>query len=608
MKLKDVWTKLWSFLKMLSEDYKSLPVILLIGSFGDASIAYVSLFYSARILDRVAAGQTWESIPDILTMLILILLLGMTARACNQRLKVIRRSIGGLTEEKTSQKAFRMEYEEMEKGEVLDSFRKIRSGVNGNGGIDSQVDSMYRLLQSLWQALFALIFVANLFLQTGGGKGNVWISVLSPVLLVAVYVLLFWICLKLSAVSKRKNYEIRQLNESTNGKWIYFMQYIFMNYRVGKDIRLYEMQPLIQDLYDRMLLKILPTFLKWGRNDGIYTGYILLATQIAAGFSYFFVGLKAIYGIITIGSVLMYAGAINRFVETCRSAITEYNEIAYRMEYLQIYDQFLKRPNMHYDGTLPIEKRDDGRYEFEFQDVCFCYPGSETVVLDHINLKFTIGEKFALVGRNGAGKTTLIKLLCRLYEPTSGKILLNGIDIGLYDYDEYVQIFSVVFQDYKIFAFPLDQNVAGSEEVDEKRLWAALSQAGIAERARELPDTIHTLLYKENGDGVEISGGEAQKLAIARALYKDAPFIILDEPTAALDPLAEAEVYEQFNQMIRGKTAIYISHRMSSCKFCDDILVLDQGRIAERGTHEELISRGGIYAQLYSTQAQYYQT
>lgn len=203
-------------------------------------------------------------------------------------------------------------------------------------------------------------------------------------------------------------------------------------------------------------------------------------------------------------------------------------------------------------------------------------------------------------------KTTLIKLLCRLYDPTEGKILLNGIDIRYYDYSEYTSLFSVVFQDFKLLALPLAYNVSCAEEVEEERMWKTLKQTGMKERVERMPDKLYTLLYKNNGDGVELSGGEAQKLAIARALYKDAPFVILDEPTAALDPIAEAEVYRNFNDMIQGKTAVYISHRMSSCKFCDDIIVLDSGRIAEQGNHNKLLREEGIYATLYNAQAQYY--
>mgnify|MGYP002238890823 CR=1 FL=1 len=200
---------------------------------------------------------------------------------------------------------------------------------------------------------------------------------------------------------------------------------------------------------------------------------------------------------------------------------------------------------------------------------------------------------------NGAGKTTLIKLLLRFYEPSEGKITLNGIEIGKYDYEEYIKIFAVVFQDFRLYHFPLDENIAGSEKVDEKRVWKVIRQVGLEERVKKMKDGIHTLLYHETGDGEALSGGEAQKVAIARALYKDAPFVILDEPTAALDPVAESEIYENFNELINGKTAIYISHRMSSCKFCDTIVVLEEGTVAESGNHQTLMEKKGKYFALY---------
>lgn len=261
---------------------------------------------------------------------------------------------------------------------------------------------------------------------------------------------------------------------------------------------------------------------------------------------------------------------------------------------------------MHYDGTLPIEKRDDNRYELSFHKVSFKYPGSDNYILKDINLKFEIGEKLALVGLNGAGKTTLVKLLLRLYEPTEGEIKLNGINIEKYDYDEYVQIFSVVFQDFRLFDFPLDENIAVSENVDTDKVKKVIELVGLTELVNNMPDKEGTLLYHENGDGVSLSGGEAQKVAIARALYKDAPFVILDEPTAALDPVAEAEIYERFDTLVGGKTTIYISHRMSSCKFCDRIIVISDGTIKEEGTHSSLIQKAGLYAEMYNTQAEYY--
>ncbi len=213
-----------------------------------------------------------------------------------------------------------------------------------------------------------------------------------------------------------------------------------------------------------------------------------------------------------------------------------------------------------------------------------------------------------MVGLNGSGKTTFIKLLCRLYDPQEGVITLNGIDIKKYDYEEYMTLFSVVFQDFCVFSFPLGQNVTTSLEYDEQKVWRCLEQAGFAERAEKMPKGLDTALYKDfEEDGVEISGGEAQKIALARALYKDAPFIVLDEPTAALDPVSEHEIYERFNQFVGAKTAIYISHRLSSCRFCDQIAVFDHGRLIQTGSHDELLAdEQGKYHELWHAQAQYY--
>ena len=217
------------------------------------------------------------------------------------------------------------------------------------------------------------------------------------------------------------------------------------------------------------------------------------------------------------------------------------------------------------------------------------------------------GEKIALVGPNGAGKTTLIMLLCRLYEPTEGRILLNGKDIREYDYREYLNLFGVVFQDFKLFAMNVAENVAASEEFEEAFVWECLEKAGIKERVSKMDEGIHTQLYNVGVKGVEISGGEAQKIAIARALYKSAPFIVLDEPTSALDPVAEYEIYAGFDKLVAEKLAVYISHRMSSCRFCERILVLEKGRIAEEGNHDTLLQQDGIYAKMWNMQAKNYQ-
>ena len=376
--------------------------------------------------------------------------------------------------------------------------------------------------------------------------------------------------------------------------------------RRADDIRIGHLDHFLDVQFGKAMEHFLPMYLDFARFSAITDGKNALLSLLSNFAAYLVIGARALYGVLPIGDVLLYAGSVTRAMSDLQTFLATGSEFDYINSYLSTYEDFIAQPSMAYDGTLPIEKRDDGQYEFAFHDVSFSYPGTNIPVLEHVTLSFAVGEKTALVGRNGAGKTTLIKLLCRLYEPTSGYITLNGIDIRKYSYKEYTQAFSVVFQDFHLFSLPLDENIAAGTEIDEAALQSSLAKVGLTECVQRLPQGTHTRLYNNNGAGVDLSGGEAQRTAIARALYKDAPFVILDEPTAALDPIAEAEIYEQFSQMTAGKTAVYISHRMSSCKFCDRIVVLDHGRIAEDGTHDTLLANHGIYANLYETQAQYY--
>ena len=334
---------------------------------------------------------------------------------------------------------------------------------------------------------------------------------------------------------------------------------------------------------------------------------IALLDGLLLGLALYFVASHTVLGVYAVGTFLLYRNALTQLFS---GVVFLFGAIGFTRgqdEFMEELFRYLDLPDTMYKGTLAVEKREDNRFEIEFRDVSFKYPGSEEYALRHINLKFRIGERLALVGMNGSGKTTLIKLLCRLYDPTEGTILLNGIDITRYSYDENISIFSVVFQDFKIFAFSVAENVACTPEPDRERVKAALRGVGMEERVDAMPHGMDTAITREyEDDGVDLSGGEGQKLAIARALYKDAPFLILDEPTAALDPLAEAEIYGRFDRMSENRTTVFISHRLSSCRFCDEIAVFDGGRIAERGSHETLLAQNGKYAALWNAQAQYY--
>lgn len=392
----------------------------------------------------------------------------------------------------------------------------------------------------------------------------------------------------------------------------FFGNELYMEPLRAKDVRIYEQNIMAERALDGML--------QWNRRSGrnvffmaLYPALAGVLVGLANAVCYLYVVLKAFFGAFGVGSIVQYVAVLSRLGEGWRELMYLLSDNAMYCAYLQEMFDYVDLPNRKYQGTIPVEKRvfcqdGDNEYEIEFVNVSFRYPGSETYVLKNLSVKLDIGKRLAIVGRNGSGKTTFIKLLCRLYDPTEGEIRLNGIDIRKYNYREYMSIFSVVFQDFRLFSFPLAQNVAAGREYDANRVKKCLEDAGFGERLSRMPAGIETPLYKDfEQEGVEVSGGEAQKIALARGIYRKAPFLVLDEPTAALDPIAEAEVYARFQEIAGNRTAVYISHRLSSCKFCDTILVFHQGRIVQQGTHEELVTEeSGIYSRLWNAQAQYY--
>lgn len=597
--------EMWKYLIFQTKGYRAIEVVIVIGSLCGASIAYVNSIIYAKIIDRLLLENYDGAIKMTLIMVVSIWLINMIYWACRQVFNQYVEPSRDETKKRTARKTFKMEYEEFEKEDTLLSFRKLRNGEISSGDAVTQMTSIYEFFEQIIKIVFALTFLTMLVAQASLGKNrNIIQTVIMTVILVVLFVVSFWINFRISKKIGQRKVLMSKQNEKGNAEGMYLGSVIGKE-SFAKDIRLFSIQEYLEEKSKRggMIGRV---FTEYGIFIGKNNAKFSFMVQLLAGYIYIYVSVMAMSGSVSTGEVLMYAGAIITMMTGVQKAISIYNQIVYCNEYISTYEEFINRPNMHYDGTLPIEKRDDNRYELSFHKVSFKYPGSDNYILKDINLKFEIGEKLALVGLNGAGKTTLVKLLLRLYEPTEGEIKLNGINIEKYDYDEYVQIFSVVFQDFRLFDFPLDENIAVSENVDTDKVKKVIELVGLTELVNNMPDKEGTLLYHENGDGVSLSGGEAQKVAIARALYKDAPFVILDEPTAALDPVAEAEIYERFDTLVGGKTTIYISHRMSSCKFCDRIIVISDGTIKEEGTHSSLIQKAGLYAEMYNTQAEYY--
>lgn len=605
MKMKERFHAICRFLTMVSQGNHRVLFWLLGSAFAAATLPYLSLFFSARILNLLLAKSYRACLYTVVVFLLTQYGLGLFEKICRQYLDGQKELCLARTEQKITAKALELEFEKFEKTETMDAIRRTNVSSMGSGNVGDQLIVIHTLITSLLSVLYALFFLLRLFLLSDSSRNNFFTSSFSMLALLLLCGVQLALSSRINRRSTQKKIELNQGNDHSNSVANYLVN-VMLEERRADDIRIGHLDHFLDVQFGKAMEHFLPMYLDFARFSAITDGKNALLSLLSNFAAYLVIGARALYGVLPIGDVLLYAGSVTHAMSDLQTFLATGSEFDYINSYLSTYEDFIAQPSMAYDGTLPIEKRDDGQYEFAFHDVSFSYPGANIPVLEHVTLSFAVGEKTALVGRNGAGKTTLIKLLCRLYEPTSGYITLNGIDIRKYSYKEYTQAFSVVFQDFHLFSLPLDENIAAGTEIDEAALQSSLAKVGLTDRVQQLPQGVRTRLYNNNGSGVDLSGGEAQRTAIARALYKDAPFVILDEPTAALDPIAEAEIYEQFSQMTAGKTAVYISHRMSSCKFCDRIIVLDHGRIAEDGTHDTLLANHGIYANLYETQAQYY--
>lgn len=602
-----------NILKMVSWLSKSyLPVTIIVAVL-DSLFPFINIIMPAYIIDELLGEKRISSlislvlITIILNLVVYLILNGLRSYKTLLEEYVVKR-----LDLEQSRKILVMDFEHVEDPRVHELRQKAIEGSRFNGGIYGFVERFETIVKNLMSIGISAGVVAGLFIikpiqGLDGFKAALNSPVWSPVLAVLI-VSSTLLSMLFNSRSGKLSYTLFEKVVPMNRLFTYYNGEVIGDYKNGKDIRLYGMTSML----DKKLLEFhegaLAFFIKISALEAKYAGYISVISSLITGFIYSFVSLKALIGAITIGSIMKYIGSIQKFNEGFSSLLNSFIDLRARCQYMKSYVEFFNLPYVKYRGTLPVEKRNDNEYEIEFRNVSFKYPGGDDYILKNVSIKLKIGERLAVVGMNGAGKTTFIKLLCRLYDPTEGIILLNGIDIKKYEYNEYLKLFSVVFQDFKLFAFSVEQNAAASVEADSDKVMECLDEAGIGDRVREMPRGMYTHLYKNfQEDGVEISGGEGQKIAIARALYKDAPFIILDEPTSALDPIAEFEIYSKFDKLVGSKTAIYISHRLSSCRFCHDIAVFHQGCIIERGSHDELLkNREGKYYELWHAQAQYY--
>ena len=380
------------------------------------------------------------------------------------------------------------------------------------------------------------------------------------------------------------------------------------DYSAAKDIRIFGLRPWLEDLYNRAM----DAYTAFHRKaQGVYL-WAKLADVVFAflrnGIAYaYLIGLVMSDGL-DVAEFLLFFTAVGGFTQWVTGILSGFNTL-----HRQSLDICTVRECLEYPEPFKFEngealKADKKEYEIRLEQVSFRYPGNEQDILTNINLTLHPGEKLAVVGLNGAGKTTLVKLICGFLDPTQGRVLLNGKDIREFNRADYYDMFSAVFQNFSLLAGTIATNVAGTEDnIDIGRVKECVEKAGLGRKIESLPNGCETYLNREvYEDAIMLSGGETQRLMLARALYKDAPFIVLDEPTAALDPIAESDLYQKYNEMTSGKSSIYISHRLASTRFCDRILMIDHAQISEEGTHDKLLQLGGKYAELYEVQSKYY--
>ncbi len=591
--------------------------VITLSAIVSALIPYVTVFFSARILTELTllrrADVLWKWVA---AGVFFTGLMAMLKALLSQRYETLYDDVWGRKEILFCRKMFSLDYADIDKQQTHNLRNQIRQVENWSGyGFGKVPDYFEQAVRSIIGFLSGIALTLTLFtspVPESAGKLTILNHPVFAALYAAVIVVISLLAGRIS--SKVADIYSSASEEATFGNRLFgFFGFIGNQKGRGADIRMYHQQDLVSAYWDSNIAEdafstngILGRLFR-GRL-GIFSGLSACVTTLTTGFVYIFTCLKALGGAFDIGSITQYVGAATALAANVYGLLEVLGGMKSNAPYLEKTFQFLDIPNSMYQGSLTTEKRSDRQYEVEFKNVSFRYPGSALWALKNVSMKFKVGKRLAIVGENGSGKTTFIKLLCRLYDPQEGQILLNGIDIRKYRYDDYMNIFSVVFQDFQLIAQPLGANVAGSSRYDKVKAKRALVDAGFGDRLETMPEGLDTMLYKDFGEnGVEVSGGEAQKIAIARALYKDAPFIILDEPTAALDPIAEAEIYSKFNDISGDKTAIYISHRLSSCKFCDEIAVFHEGAVIQQGTHEELLAdETGKYHQLWNAQAQYY--
>lgn len=579
------------FYRLAAKDKKSYAIVIIFDILVSSAAPFINILVPKYVIDEL---MTDRNMNNILKYVLIIILGNYAASAAIRVLEEIRVMQEDLLSRKfeiiMADKTMKMKFENTETESTLSARQKAETGMSWySGGIKGMSDCVVKIGKS-----FCVIF------------GVIYIVIRISPLLLLLSVLAVSVNSFCTSKINSASQEVFEKTPAINKFYSYIYTRITSR-EYAKELRLYNGSDIIErksienaDELNKMDNECAVKQFKWGIPGSI-------VSALSFGVSYLLYGILTLKGDIAVSDFVMCVTAMETFTNDCLLAIiTNTQQLIMKCNFMSAFIAYMNTDSDAPDGTESINADEfDG---IIFENVSFKYPGSELYILKNINLKIGKGERISIVGLNGAGKSTLVKLICRLYDVTEGAIKINGRNINDYSYEEYIKILAVVFQDFKLFGYSLDENIkiAGGKHSDDN-LDKIYAISGIADWVNGMSEKGNTLIGKDfDENGVEPSGGQAQKVAIARALYRNAPVIILDEPTAALDPVAEYEIYNRFNDLISNKTAVYISHRLSSCRFCDKIIVIADNTIKEMGTHDELIKKKGFYEEMFRTQAQWY--
>jgi ATP-binding cassette subfamily B protein len=605
--MKKIKTVFSAFKEMHRLEKRLLPTSIVV-AIVTAVMPFINIWFTSKIIDLLDVGT---SMSDLAVYIGLAVGINAVLFFINYFLGDIYFMFRSLMYNKELQnisaKLFKAEYQKLESSDFKELIHKHSEAQDRVFSSFVQFSWMMRDFISGAVTLIISVIIIIPLLKIGFTKtGDTYFE--SPVFLLTIFgaIAIMAVIILIVATQMNKAWFKAGDEYSRLDRIFYYFLNMFSDYNTGKEIRLYKEQNLIEHTATDKLLTDGEKLLKKASLHTAKSSSFVAILGALVGFGiYLFIGVKGLYGLFGIGSLVLYCGSFMQIINGIMKMAVTFGKTA---EMVPLVNYYFDIVNTKDDMTYGAKELDlSEKFEIEFKNVSFKYPNMESYALKNINIKINNGEHLAVVGRNGSGKTTFIKLMCRLYDVTDGEILINGINIKEYSKESIISLYSVVFQDFKIFSTTLAQNISTNEEYDKERLYDALDKANIKDRVLKMENKECTYLYKDlDKAGVEISGGEAQKLALARALYKDAPIVILDEPTAALDPIAEHEIYNRFNSFVENKTAIYISHRLSSCVFCDKIAVFDKSKLVESGTHQELLTAGEKYFELWNAQAKYY--